>query len=142
MKREKMRGLLAAALCVLLLVSLCVFTACGKTAPEISPASEVTALGSGATDFTLSVIDGDGTETKFLVHTDEQTVGAALSALGVIQGEESEFGLYVKTVNGVTADYDIDGSYWAFYIDGEYASSGVDSTEITSGVLYTLKVEK
>ena len=69
------------------------------------------------------------------------TVGDALVELGMIEGEESEYGLYVKTVNGVTADYDKDGVYWAFYIDGEYASSGVDSTEITEGSTYSFKME-
>ena len=49
---------------------------------------------------------------------------------------------YVKEVNGIIADYDVDGTYWAFYIDGEYASAGVDSTEITEGSIYMFKVEK
>ena len=49
--------------------------------------------------------------------------------------------MYVKTVNGVTVDYDTDGKYWAFYIDDEYAMTGVDSTPITDGSSYTFKVE-
>ena len=53
------------------------------------------------------------------IHTDQETVGAALLELGLIAGEESEYGLFIKTVNGLTADYDTDGVYWAFYIDGE-----------------------
>ena len=73
--------------------------------------------------------------------TGEKTVGAALLSLGLIAGEDSEFGLYVKTVNGVTVDYDKDGKYWAFYVDGEYAATGVDSTDITAGATYTFKAE-
>ena len=73
--------------------------------------------------------------------TDEKTVGAALQKLGLIAGDDSEYGLYVKTVNGVTVDYDKDGKYWAFYIDGEYAQTGVDSTDVTAGSTYTFKVE-
>ena len=61
--------------------------------------------------------------------------------LGLISGDESEYGLYVKTVNGVTLDYDKDGKYWAFYVDGEYAATGVDSTDIAAGSTYTFKVE-
>lgn len=61
--------------------------------------------------------------------------------LGLIAGEESEYGLYVKTVNGITADYDKDGVYWAFYINGEYAQTGVDSTKIAEGESYSFKVE-
>lgn len=98
-------------------------------------------LGEGGTQFNFTVSDKDGKETVFEIHTDKQIVGDALSELGLIEGEESEYGLFVKTVNGITADYDKDGVYWAFYINGEYASTGVDSTAITEGDSYSFRVE-
>lgn len=104
--------------------------------------SGVTELGEGQTTFNFSVVDKDGKETKYLIHTDEKTVGDALMDLGLVEGEEGEFGLYVKKVNGITADYDTDKTYWAFYINGEYAMSGVDVTDITPGASYAFKVEK
>ena len=85
--------------------------------------------------------DKDGNETQFEIHTDKETVGEALQELNLIDGEEGEYGLFVKTVNGITADYDADGVYWAFYVNGEYAASGVDVTQITEGDSYALKVE-
>lgn len=97
---------------------------------------------------------GDGSKTvvvevkaedqliTFTVHTDKNTVGEALLEHDLIAGEESEYGLYVKTVNGIVADYDTDQAYWAFYIDGEYAMSGVDTTEITEGATYQLAYAK
>ena len=60
----------------------------------------------------------------------------------LIEGEEGPFGLYVKKVNGVEADFDKDGTYWAFYINGEYAMSGVDTTKITEGEQYKLEYTK
>lgn len=104
--------------------------------------SDVTVLGEGQTEFNFEVTDADGNVTKFQIHTDETVVGPALVNLGLIEGDESEWGLYVKTVNGITADYDVDQSYWAFYVDGEYAMTGVDSTDITAGSTYAFKVEK
>lgn len=98
-------------------------------------------LGEGSREFALTVTDQDGRETQFQIHTDKETVGEALQELDLIDGEEGEYGLFVKTVNGITADYDADGVYWAFYINGEYATSGVDVTEITEGDSYALKVE-
>ena len=80
-------------------------------------------------------------EETFEVHTDKATVGEALLELNFIAGDDSEYGLYVKTVNGITADYDKDGVYWAFYINGEYAQTGVDSTNIAEGDSYSFKVE-
>ncbi len=78
----------------------------------------------------------------FTIHTDKDTVGEALTDHELISGEQSEYGLYVKVVNGITADYDIDHSYWAFYINGEYAMTGVDGTQITQGDTYQLAYTK
>ena len=98
-------------------------------------------LGEGAHSFTLEITDLDGKTITATVNTDEETVGAALLKLNVVQGENSDYGLYIKTVNGVTADYEKDQTYWAFYIDGEYAQTGVDMTAVTDGSTYKLAVE-
>ena len=108
---------------------------------EAGEASDGNVLGEGSTKFTFTVVDKEGTETQFEIHTDQETVGGALLELSLIAGDESEYGLYVKTVNGITADYDKDGVYWAFYINGEYAQTGVDVTPVTEGDSYTFKVE-
>lgn len=97
-----------------------------------------TELGEGATKFYFTAQDVDGTVTKYLIHTDATTVGEALVALELIAGDESEWGLYVTTVNGISADWDNEKSYWAFYIDGEYAQTGVDATELTDGATYEM----
>ena len=60
----------------------------------------------------------------------------------MIAGEDSPTGIYVKSVNGITADYDKDGSYWAFYVDGEYAQTGVGSTPAEDGGDYAFRAEK
>ena len=104
--------------------------------------TDVTVLGEGQTVFTFNVTDADGNETNFEIHTDKETVGDALLELDMIAGEDSEYGLYVKTVNGITADYDKDQTYWAFYVNGEYSQTGVDSTNVTAGDTYSFKVEK
>ena len=99
-------------------------------------------LGEGAHSFTLEITDADGKTITATIHTDAETVGEALSNLEIVQGEDSEFGLYIKTVNGITADYDVDQTYWAFYIDGEYAQTSVDMTAVNDGSVYKLAVEK
>ena len=104
--------------------------------------TEATVLGEGAKQFAFTVIDGEGKETVFTIHTDKELVGEALIELALIEGEDGPYGLYVKTVNGITMDYEKDKAYWAFYVNGEYATSGVDTTEITEGDTYSFKVEK
>lgn len=145
-----MKKILSVILTAVMLFSL---AACGNNkqtdgnieapASQSSAASaeDVKVLGKGATEFPFTVTDLEGTETKFEIHTDEKTVGEALLALGLIEGDNGDYGLYVKTVNGTTLDYDKDSKYWAFYIDGEYAMTGVDLTEITPGAVYSFKAE-
>ena len=146
MSKNSRKKLLSILLCIALIAAMALCTAgCGsKDAPATTVAAGAagaTSVGEGQTAFRFTVVDADGKETAFDVHTDETTVGAALLALGLIDGDDSEYGLYVKTVNGLTVDYDKDGKYWAFYVDGEYAATGVDSTDIAAGSTYTFKVE-
>lgn len=112
-----------------------------RTQEEADAGTGTVVLGEGSTVFDFSVVDKEGVTTDFEIHTDKETVGEALLELELIDGEESEYGLYVKTVNGITADYDKDGVYWAFYINGEYASTGVSETPVTEGETYSFKVE-
>ena len=99
-------------------------------------------IGEGEKSFVTEVVDADGNTVRFTVQTNEKTVGEALQKLGVIDGEEGDYGLYIKTVNGTTADYNKDGVYWAFYVDGEYAMTGADMTDAVDGTVYTFRVEK
>ena len=140
-------------LCMMLIVAMAFTTVgCGtkdngvnnqpSTEAQGSTENENTVLGEGQTKFAFVVVDKDGNETSFEIHTDKTTVGDALLEVDLIAGETSEYGLYVKTVNGITADYDVDQTYWAFYVNGEYATAGVDSTTIEEGATYSFKVEK
>lgn len=98
-------------------------------------------LGEGTKTFFFEVIHSDGDYQLFEIHTDADTVGEALTGEDLIQGEDGQYGLYVKTVCGETLDYETDGQYWAFYINSEYAMTGVDSTAIEEGVMYAFHAE-
>ena len=98
-------------------------------------------FGTGAKTVTVEVT-AEGQTVLFTIHTDKTTVGEALQEHGLIEGEQGAYGLYIKKVNGITADYDVDQSYWAFNINGEYAMSGVDTTEIAEGATYSLVYTK
>lgn len=100
-----------------------------------------TELGTGSKTVIVKVETLDTTVT-FTIHTDKDTVGAALLEHNIIEGEEGAYGLYVKKVNGIVADYDVDQSYWAFYIGDDYAMRGVELTEITEGKVYRLVYTK
>ena len=134
MKQTTIKRLLSFILCIVLIAAMALM-ASGCNDNEGN-------LGEGQTSFHFTVVDKDGQETHFEIHTDKTTVGEALLELNLIEGEAGPYGLYVKKVNGITADYDVDQTYWAFYVNGEYATSGVDTTNVTAGATYTFKVAK
>lgn len=165
MKMTSLRKRLSFILCMMLIAAMALFTTgCGDNNQETGTVQEETtqeetaqegavreqneesakvqSVGEGDTQFSFTVVNQEGNETAFLVHTDKEIVGEALVDCGLITGEDGEFGLYVKEVNGITADYNKDGAYWSFYVNGEYAQSGVDTTSIEEGVTYTFKYEK
>lgn len=102
---------------------------------------EDTILGNGEKTLTVKV-KAEDKEITFTVKTDKLTVGDALAEHSVIEGEPGAYGLYIKKVNGITADYDTDMAYWAFYENGEYAMSGVDATNINESTVYSLEYTK
>ena len=92
-------------------------------------------LGEGAKTAVVEVSAEEKT-VRFTVNTDKATVGEALTSIDLISGEKAEYGLYIKTVNGMSADYNKDKSYWGVYVNGVYSMDGVDSIEFKSGDTY------
>ena len=151
MQKKFNKKLLSLILSTMLIVAMAFsMTACGGNNTETPNTqgtqsgleNDVTVLGEGQTVFNFVVVDGEGKETNFEIHTDKTSVGEALLELKLIEGEDGAYGLYVKKVNGITADYDVDQTYWAFYINGEMAMTGVDATDVEAGATYSFKVEK
>ena len=131
MSRNSANKVLSLVLCMVLIAAMALMAAgCGSKPAPTGKA------------FTFVVTDLEGNEKTFNVTTEKATVGEALLDEGLIQGENSEFGLYVTTVDGISADWDKDQTYWAFYIDGEYAMTGVDATEVTEGATYSFVLTK
>ena len=92
---------------------------------------------------TLEVVYPDGSSKEFTIATDpENNLRKALEGEGLIAGEEGPYGLYVKVVDGVTADYDVDQSYWSLSKDGEMLMTGVDTTPIADGDHFELTYTK
>lgn len=146
MKNASIKKMLSLILCVVLIAAMALFTTgCSDTPAEttapLSGTAEPTVLGEGSKVFPFTIVDRDGIQTVYEIHTDAATVGEALLELELIAGDMGDYGLYVKTVAGQTLDYEADGMYWSFYVDGEYALAGVDLTEITEGASYMFKAE-
>ena len=98
----------------------------------------------GMKEVTIEVVMADETSTVYEVSTDgEYLIDAMNEADGLtFEGEDGIYGLSISSVNGVRADYTLDGAYWAFYVGGEYCNYGVSEQPIEDGdsfsIVYTV----
>ncbi|MBE6944134.1 MAG: DUF4430 domain-containing protein [Ruminococcaceae bacterium] len=128
----------------IILLLICVaalFAGCNKGPVYVDGTAkytEDTTLGEGSKTITVTVKDHEGKAVVFTIKTDAKTVGEALIENELIAGDEGTYGMYIKVVNGLRADYDKDRAYWGFNVNGERSMTGVDMTDLTDGGVYEL----
>ena len=93
----------------------------------------------GGKSIVLEVVHGDESTKEFKIQTESENLRGALEQEGLIDGTESEYGLYVLTVDGETAD-EAAQEWWCFTKDGEMLMTGVDDTMIADGEQYEVKL--
>lgn len=86
---------------------------------------------------TVTVVDAQGQSTPLSITTDAPYLRGALDQQKLISGDESAYGLFVKTVNGITAD-ESQQQWWCFTKNGESLTTGVDVTPIADGDAFTV----
>ncbi|MBQ3262409.1 MAG: DUF4430 domain-containing protein [Oscillospiraceae bacterium] len=88
----------------------------------------------------VTVVHGDESSKDFSFSTDAENLRTALEEQKLIEGTESEYGLFVTTVDGETAD-DTQQQWWCFSKDGEDLMTGVDDTMIADGEHYEITLK-
>ena len=128
MKQTKLLRPLLLVFAVLIAATvLC--TACTQAEPQV-----------GVKTITVQIIvDGQDTVTKSIT-TDAEYLRGALEEEDLIAGEESQYGLFVKTVNGITVD-DAKQQWWCFTKDGADLFTGVDTTPIADGDTFEITLK-
>ncbi len=89
----------------------------------------------GAKHIEIEVVHADGGSRDFSLDTDAETLRAALDELGIVEGDEGEYGLYVTAVDGESADANAQ-EWWCFTKGGEMLMTSVDNTMIQDGEHY------
>lgn len=87
---------------------------------------------------TLTVTYADETSEEYTIDTTAEFLKEAIEGEVELGGSDDAYGFYLKSVNGVTADYDADGAYWAIYVNDEYGMYGLDTQPVTDGDSYAL----
>ena len=126
---------------VVIVLSMCV-SSCNKPGAEPDVWSGATytenaEFGDGEKTILVEVVAEDKSIT-FTIHSDKNTLGDALIEHSLIEGENGAYGLYVKKVNGILADYDKNQCYWGLYKNGESLMTGVDGVDIADGEHYEI----
>nr|MBQ4317914.1 DUF4430 domain-containing protein [Clostridia bacterium] len=97
----------------------------------------------GEKSITIEVVNSAQQSTIYELDTDAQYLRQAMEEADglTFDGDEGEYGMMVMTVNGETADYNVDQSYWSFYVNGEYCNYGIDTQPVADGdafkIVYT-----
>ena len=92
----------------------------------------------GGKSITVTVVHGDGTQKDFSYATDAEYLGEVILSEGLVEGEEGPYGLTIYTVDGETASWEENQSYWGIFIGEEYATTGADGVVLTDGGVYKL----
>lgn len=102
----------------------------------------------GSKSITIEVVDKELKSAVYDLKTDVEYLREAMEEAEGLEfsGTESDYGLMVETVNGITADYNVDGAYWAFFVNGDYCNYGIDTQPVTDGdafkIVYTVNSEE
>ncbi len=126
---------LSAALLVLCTLVVCL-SACKYEIPEglwdDATYTKDTTLGAGAKTVTVLIEVGDK-KVELTIKTDADTLGEALYNEGIINDPS-----FFVSANGITASYNKNHAYWAFYQGDQYRMVGVNETPISTGDSYRL----
>ena len=92
----------------------------------------------GSKSVTLEVLNQENQTSEYSVQTDAEFLRQAMEeAEGfTFDGEEGQYGFTLFTINGETHDWNVDGSYWAVYVNGEYGQYGIDSQPVEDGDVF------
>ncbi len=124
--KNKKTILAALALVAVIAVMAAVFL---MTRPETSQ---------GAKTITITVVHGDGSEKTAQYHTDEEFLGPVLLAEEIVVGEQGPYGLVISAVDGESASWEENQSYWALFIGEDYATTGADAIVVNDGDVFKL----
>ena len=117
------RSVRVVELVLMLLMAVSMFTACQKDTVE------------GTKNVTVTIVYKDATSDKLEFSTDAEYLADALVEQKVIEYAEDG---YYTTVNGVTADYNADKSWWCLTKDGTMTTEGLNTQVIADGDVFEL----
>lgn len=129
MKEKKKVIIAIVALIAAIAVFAGVYFAFGR--PETSAGSKTVTIEVAAPDYS----------NTHKIKTDAEFLGDALKEEGIIEGEESQYGLFITSVDSIKAD-DSKQQWWCITKGGADVMTGVDITPIADGDTFELTLKE
>lgn len=98
-------------------------------------------MGTGNKTLEIIVVQLDGVQRTHTIETDAEYLGTALTDSKIAQGEQGTYGLYIKTVDGITAD-DSKQQWWCITKGGADVMTGADMTPIADGDTFEITLKE
>ena len=89
----------------------------------------------GSKEIVVNIDHLNGDVASYTIYTDAEYLRAALEQENLIEGTESQYGLYVTSVDGEAADENKQ-EWWGYSVNGTFAELGVDSQPVADGDVY------
>ena len=136
MKNKKLWIGIACALCALLLVGAMILAYVIFSEKPVE----------GEKSISITVTNSKGESTVYELRTDAEYLIDAMRECEeqglTFGGYDSQYGFTVTTVCGEVADFNVDSSYWSFYVNGTYCNYGISEQPVADGDAFEIKYEK
>lgn len=94
----------------------------------------------GAKTVAVTVVKAEGDSKEHTLKTDSEYLGQALLDNKLAEGSQSEYGLFITTVDGTMADEN-QQQWWCVTKGGEAVNTGADVTPIADGDRFELTLK-
>jgi len=95
----------------------------------------------GSKSIIIEIVDNQKKSISYNLKTDVMYLKEAMDEADGLtySGEDSAYGYTLYTVNGVTADFNVDNAYWSIYVNNEYGQLSLDKQPINDGDVFKLE---
>lgn len=108
---------------MLAVLALCMYAGCGKQ------------VHTGEKNITLTIVYKDATRQTITLSTNKNYLAEAMVEAALIEYANDG---YYTTINGVTANYNVDKGWWCLTKDGVMTSQGLNTQIIADGDAFEL----
>lgn len=95
----------------------------------------------GSKSIIIEIVDNQKKSTRYNLKTDVMYLKEAMDEADGLtySGEDTAYGYTLYTVNGITADFNVDNAYWSIYVNNEYGQLSLDKQPVNDGDVFKLE---